>query len=60
MGVSITTYQPCVVMLKIGAYEGEPKCLLMIADRTTKVHHHCLSQAKVARQEQSVTKVQRY
>jgi len=34
-----------------------PEQLVTIADRATVQQHHCLSQAKVARQEQAITKL---
>ena len=47
----------CLTGPELARLTEETKQLVTIADRATVQQHHCLSQAKIARQEQAITKL---
>jgi len=47
----------CLTGPELARLTEETGQLVTIADRATVQQHHCLSQAKIARQEQAITKL---
>jgi len=55
--VVLTLLKFCLTGPKLARLTEKMEQLVTIADRATVQQHHCLSQAKVAHQEQAITKL---